>query len=267
MDKIGQTQGTATTRDGLTYPPLTPGRRPGRYEPGTRKAGSIRLAPLRVPLSRRKQMATVLFHSVFPIVLVVAFCLSWANPLLWPMLIAYSIYTATSTEATNGTLSRRSERLRSLSLWTHFAGYFPIRLHKTHDLPPNRKYIMGYHPHGIISHGAWSAFATNALGFSEKFPGITNTLLTLNSNLRLPLFRDWILAMGLRSVSRESIINILSKGGADDKGQGRAVTICVGGAREILEAQPGSLRLVLKDRKGFVKMALETGADLVPIMA
>lgn len=48
---------------------------------------------------------------------------------------------------------------------------------------------------------------------------------------------------------------------------GRAITIVVGGARESLDAQPYSLRLVLKRRKGFVKMAIRTGADLVPILA
>jgi len=48
---------------------------------------------------------------------------------------------------------------------------------------------------------------------------------------------------------------------------GRAITIVVGGARESLDALPYSLRLVLKRRKGFVKMALRTGADLVPVLA
>ena len=48
---------------------------------------------------------------------------------------------------------------------------------------------------------------------------------------------------------------------------GRAITIVVGGARESLDAQPYQLRLVLKRRKGFVKMAIRTGADLVPVLA
>ncbi|TAQ89679.1 hypothetical protein B7494_g1984 [Chlorociboria aeruginascens] len=51
------------------------------------------------------------------------------------------------------------------------------------------------------------------------------------------------------------------------EGMGRAITIVVGGARESLDAQPYSLKLVLKRRKGFVKMALRTGADLVPVLA
>jgi 2-acylglycerol O-acyltransferase 2 len=48
---------------------------------------------------------------------------------------------------------------------------------------------------------------------------------------------------------------------------GRAITIVVGGAAESLDAKPYSLRLVLKRRKGFVKIAIRTGADLVPVLA
>ena len=48
---------------------------------------------------------------------------------------------------------------------------------------------------------------------------------------------------------------------------GRAITIVVGGARESLDAQPNSLRLVLRKRKGFIKLAIRTGADLVPVLA
>lgn len=48
---------------------------------------------------------------------------------------------------------------------------------------------------------------------------------------------------------------------------GRGITIVIGGARESLDAQPHQLRLVLKRRKGFVKLAIRTGADLVPVLA
>lgn len=92
-------------------------------------------------------------------------------------------------------------------------------------------------------------------------------LLTLDTNFRIPLYRDYALAMGLASVSKESIENLLSKGGVNGEGMGRAVTIVVGGARESLNAEPHSLRLVLNSRKGFVKLAIRQGADLVPVLA
>ena len=70
--------------------------------------------------------------------------------------------------------------IRGSKIWSLFGSYFPARLHRSQELEPTRKYIFGYHPHGIISHGAFAAFGTEALGFSQLFPGITNTLLTLD---------------------------------------------------------------------------------------
>ncbi|QUC20323.1 uncharacterized protein UV8b_04564 [Ustilaginoidea virens] len=251
----------------IPYPPLTNDEMDrASHEREAWRAGGVRFAPLQVPFKRRMQTAAVLFHCMSIVAMVSCFWFTCANPLTWPILVPYLVHLSFSTAATDGKLACRSEWLRSLPLWTLFSGYFPAKLHKTFDLPPNRRYILGYHPHGIISHGAWCAFATNALGFSDKFPGITNSLLTLDSNFRLPFYRDWILAMGIRSVSKESIRNTLSKGGPDNDGQGRAVTIVIGGARESLEAQPGTLRLILKGRKGFVKMALRNRADLVPVI-
>lgn len=254
--------------DDSQYPPLfLAAQNQRRHSRHAIRAGGIRFAPLRIPVERRLQTAAVLFHSLSIAGLVALFFFFAAIPLSWPLLVPYLIHLSFSTVASDGSLRYRSEFLRSLPVWRLFAGYFPAQLHKTHDLPPTRKYIFGYHPHGIISHGAWVSFATNGLGFSEKFPGITNTLLTLDSNFRIPFYRDWIIAMGVRSVSKESIWNTLTRGGSNNEGMGRAVTIVIGGARESLEAQPGQLRLIIKGRKGFIKMALRTGADLVPVLA
>ncbi|KAI1762096.1 diacylglycerol acyltransferase-domain-containing protein [Hypoxylon sp. FL1150] len=229
--------------------------------------GGIRWAPWNVPLKRRMQTLVVLTHCMCIGLTVSFFFFLCANPFFWPLLLIYLLHALSSKASTDGSLKYRSEWFRRSYMWHLFAGYFPARLHKTHDLPPTRKYIFGYHPHGIISHGAWVAFATEALGFAEKFPGITNSLLTLDSNFRLPLYREYVLAAGVRSVSKESIVNILTKGGPNGEGMGRGVTIVIGGARESLEAYPGQMRLILKERKGFIKLAVRTGADLVPVLA
>lgn len=228
---------------------------------------AIRWAPANVPLQRRLQTLMVLAHTLSIAGGLAMFFLLCTIPLLWPILLPYLIYVLLSSAATSGELTYRSEWARNSRVWSLFASYYPARLHRTVELEPTRKYIFGYHPHGIISHGAFAAFATEALGFKSLFPGITNTLLTLDANFRVPLYRDYALRMGLASVSRESCENILSKGGRNGEGMGRAITIVVGGARESLDAKPGSLKLVLKKRKGFVKLAIRQGADLVPVLA
>jgi 2-acylglycerol O-acyltransferase 2 len=227
----------------------------------------VRWAPLNVPLKRRLQTGVVLLYTLTIALFLTGFFLLAAIPITWPVLFPYTLYVLFSNAGSSGTLARRSELMRRLPVWSLFASYFPARLHRTQELEPTRKYIFGYHPHGIISHGAFAAFATEALGFSQLFPGITNTLLTLDSNFRIPLYRDYALAMGLGSVSRTSCENLLSRGGANGEGMGRAVTIVVGGARESLEARPGVMRLVLRRRKGFVRIAVRAGADLVPVLA
>ncbi|KAI0994994.1 hypothetical protein K3495_g13187 [Podosphaera aphanis] len=230
------------------------------------KTSAIRWAPMNVPLRRRLQTLVVLCHTLSIVLSASIFFFTAAIPLFWPLMAPYLIYCMYSTASTSGSLARRSEFLRSSPVWSLFASYFPARLHRSQELSPFRKYIFGYHPHGIISMGAFAAFSTEALGFSQLFPGIKNTLLTLDSNFRIPFYRDYALALGLASVSRESCENLLSRGGPNNDGMGRAVTIVVGGARESLISEPGTLRLVLQCRKGFVKMALRTGADLVPVI-
>lgn len=248
-------------------------KREDRHLDSGRQAGkrwqesAIRWAPLNVPLQRRLQTLVVLGHTVCIPLAMSAFFFLCAIPLMWPLLVPYLIYCIFSTASTSGTLSHRSKFIRSLPTWSLFASYFPARLHRSQVLPPTRKYIFGYHPHGIISNGAFLAFATEALGFAQLFPGITNSLLTLDANFRVPFYRDYVLSLGVSSVSRESCQNLLSKGGPNGEGMGRAITIVVGGARESLDAKPHTLRLVLNCRKGFIKLAIRTGADLVPVLA
>ncbi|KAJ5974045.1 hypothetical protein N7481_011255 [Penicillium waksmanii] len=206
----------------------------------------IHWAPLNIGLERRLQTLIVLCHTLTIVLFLCSFFFTCAIP---PILAPPPPLPSLHLPILNSTNIRRPQ------------------MPKEEELPPTKKYIFGYHPHGIISHGAFAAFGTEALGFKKLFPGITNTLLTLDSNFRIPFYRDYALAMGIASVSRESCENLLSKGGANGEGMGRAITIVIGGARESLNAQPHSLRLVLKRRKGFVKLAIRTGADLVPVLA
>ena len=71
---------------------------------------------------------------------------------------------------------------------------------------------------------------------------------------KFPLWRDFVMAGGVCDVSKESIRHIVTK-----QGTGNAAVIVVGGAAESLDARPGSYTLTLKNRKGFAKMALQTG--------
>jgi hypothetical protein len=150
---------------------------------------------------------------------------------------------------------------RRLPFWRILADYFPVRLYKSGELDPKGNYLFGYHPHGVIGVGALMTFATEATGFYEAFPGLDLRLLTLSVNFKFPFTREVLMALGINSVTKASVMTNLTRA------PGASVAIVIGGAAEALDARPGSATLTLARRKGFVKMALRTGASLVPVFA
>ncbi|KAG7484060.1 hypothetical protein MATL_G00045040 [Megalops atlanticus] len=155
---------------------------------------------------------------------------------------------------------RRNEWVRNWTVWQHFREYFPVKLVKTAELNPKKNYILGSHPHGIMCAGAFSCFSTECSGFSQTFPGMRPCLAILAGLFRLPLYRDYLMSAGMCPVSKPSLEFLLSKNGS-----GNAVVIVIGGAAESLSSSPGVNTVVMKQRKGFVRLALEYGADLVPV--
>ncbi|KAJ3787258.1 diacylglycerol acyltransferase-domain-containing protein [Lentinula aff. detonsa] len=221
---------------------------------------NIEFAPARIPRKRRMQMLAVAAWSVAIALATVLFLFLCSIPALWPFLAAYEIWiTWIDQSPEHG--GKTSQWFRELGFWKYFADYYPASFLKEAELPPDRPYVFGYHPHGIIGMGALATFATEATGFSAAFPGIKPHLLTLASNFRMPFYRDIILAMGVCSVSKKSCSNILKSG------PGSAITIVVGGAAESLSAHPGTADLTLRKRLGFIKIAIQHGADLVPVFS
>ncbi len=120
------------------------------------------------------------------------------------------------------------------------------------------KYIFGYHPHGIGALGSFGAFATEGRGWSNKFPGIPVSLLTLVTQFHIPFYRDYLLSVGISSVSRKNALKVLDNN--------QSICIVVGGARESLISIPGTSGLILNKRKGFIKLAIQAGnVSLVPV--
>ncbi|KAG0256670.1 diacylglycerol O-acyltransferase 1 [Mortierella polycephala] len=217
-------------------------------------------APIFLPIQRRLQTTAVLtWISALGTTTTIFFYLCTIK-YLWPMIIIYLLWILMFDRAPEQG-GRRSNWCRNRVSWSYFAQYFPMTLIKEEDLDPSKNYIFGYHPHGIISLGAFCTFGTEGLNFSKRFPGIQARLLTLQSNFQIPLYRDFIMALGCASVSKESCEYILRSG------PGNSIAIVVGGAQESLGAKPGTLDLTLKKRLGFIKLALVNGASLVPTLA
>ncbi|EGC29984.1 monoacylglycerol O-acyltransferase [Dictyostelium purpureum] len=211
-----------------------------------------------VPLYRRLEtMAVFIYAMVLPVCLIMAFNLL-VIPLFWGLAVPYLIWIFyIDTKQEKG--GRRLDWVRNSILWRYFRDYFPISLVVSSKYDPKKNYIFAYHPHGIISIGAFCNFATNANHIDQKFPGLKIHLLTLESNFKIPFLREVLMSFGMSSVAKKSCENILNSG------PGSSICLVVGGAEESLDARPGLNELTLKKRKGFVKLALVNGASLVPV--
>ena len=150
------------------------------------------------------------------------------------------------------------EWVRSLPTFWASTAYFPAVLHKTADLDPSKPYILSYHPHGVIGMGVNCTLNTNCAGFRELFPGLRRWGVTLREVFYFFMVRDYILLAGFISADREALVSKLR--------QGDSIVLITGGAAEALYAQSGRFTLYLKKRRGFLKMALETGAGVVPCL-
>jgi len=229
---------------------------------------SVSHIPPLMSSARRKQMAAVFFHgatlvfaptAIYLCLAYLALCTPYKFvPALYAAWFVYSIDLPNT-----GSKSEFFRAMRRFPPYQHAIDYFPVSVVKTADLDPGRNYLFGSHPHGVVCFGAFMSFVVDNPQFRELFPGIFPRLLTLAQFYYLPLVRELLLAMGCCAASRRGVESLLSGP------KGTAAVLVVGGAREVLN-QPdpsqgnGEIRLILRERKGFVKLAMRHGADLVP---
>nr|XP_036854606.1 2-acylglycerol O-acyltransferase 3 isoform X4 [Manis javanica] len=86
----------------------------------------------------------------------------------------------------------------------------------------------------------------------------------LHRGLQVFAILQWIffLGLGLVSSDKASAAYLLSR----PRG-GQVAVLAVGGPLEALETKPGALSLRIRTQKGFIKLALEHGASLVPVFS
>lgn len=99
----------------------------------------------------------------------------------------------------------------------------------------------------------------------ELYPGVRPKIATLDMHFYIPFMRELLRLWGLISCSKESLIFHLTRSN-DPKAKcnkdgftSNAVAVLVGGAQESLDSHPRHYILTLKNRKGFVKIAIRTG--------
>lgn len=217
-------------------------------------------------LQRRLQSLSVVlviggFFVFGPACLAITICLLTTR--FWWLSVGYSVWYFVDQYRESVGRTRHNlfgKWIRNWHLWTYTRDYFPITLVKTSDLDSSVNYILGYHPHGVMTIGACTAFATNALDFKGHFPGISTAYLSFKCWFYIPFLREILLLLGMRSASSTNFENHLG----DKTQRGRCIVLAIGSTEEVVYSTPGQHSIVLSSRFGFVKKAIMHGASLVP---
>eukprot|EP00899_Mesostigma_viride_P018545 jgi/Mesvir1/26692/Mv20470-RA.3 len=124
---------------------------------------------------------------------------------------------------------------------------------------PDKKYVYGYHPHGLypVTLG-WFHMTT---AWRRRLPGISPVALAASVIFYVPFLRDLFMWSGARDVSRHAFRAALK--------ERNAVVLCPGGQKELIEFSrngPNAAKISVYARHtGFVREALLANAALVPI--
>lgn len=128
-----------------------------------------------------------------------------------------------------------------------------------YSLDPTQQYLFAAHPHGVMCWAHYALF-TDGRGFlSAVTPGIERRDLGATVLFWCPLLRDMCLWLGCVSAHRRVAERLLR--------EGKSLLVYAGGEAEQLLTEPGRHAIVLRRRKGFLRLALRHGAHIVPTYA
>ena len=121
---------------------------------------------------------------------------------------------------------------------------------RTHETPT----MYCIHPHAIVANGLGLAMHDCVMR-GEKVTLATASILCWFN----PLFRWFVNSMGcdLASVSRDSLARLMRNGAN--------IAIIPGGFEEVMFMQPGADVVYLRNRMGFMRLAIQYGYSLVPV--
>uniref|UniRef100_A0ACD5UVE4 Uncharacterized protein n=1 Tax=Avena sativa TaxID=4498 RepID=A0ACD5UVE4_AVESA len=152
--------------------------------------------------------------------------------------------------------SNRWGRIIARFICKHAVGYFPITLHIEDygAFDPNTAYVFGYEPHNAVPLGMWAL--AQPMGF---MPLPKMKLLASSAAFYIPFMKQIWTWLGMVPVSRENLCSNL--------GAGYSCALVPGGLREMLymDHEHESEVAFIKSRKGFVRIAIQSGCPLVPV--
>merc|ERR1711907_18261 len=122
---------------------------------------------------------------------------------------------------------------------------------------PKGKYMFACYPHGV--YGVCRAFSGGTRNWGQLYPGITSRWGSFGMAFYLPGVREFSLFAGCLDAGKPTLLRAIN-----DYNQN--VTLLPGGIDEmqLTDGSSSNTQIVMSDRKGYAKLAIETGCDLVP---
>ena len=117
-----------------------------------------------------------------------------------------------------------------------------------------RSIIFTGQPHGVLSYGGLCAGAN----MDKRLTGIVTAVA--GAVLMTPVIKHVVGVFGLIDASAKSLKKQLAKGGVEG-----SIVLYTGGIAELFKCSETEEKLFLLQRKGFIKLALREGADIVPM--
>lgn len=124
-----------------------------------------------------------------------------------------------------------------------------------------------------FSFGAGANFSTSHSKWSTLFPGIRPKFVTQKLTTLMPISREILLSLGYASATENAIKTLLNQSNDPNDAKNcdgftsNGIALIPGGLAEARYAYPNDYRCALKKRRGFIRIALETGASLVPAIS
>lgn len=125
----------------------------------------------------------------------------------------------------------------------------------------------------IFSFGAGANFGSNHSKWSSLFPGIRPKFVTQKLTTLMPISREILLSLGYASATENALKTLLTQSNDPNDEKNRdgftsnGIALIPGGVPEARYAYPNNYQCALAKRRGFIRIALETGASLVPAIS
>ena len=196
-------------------------------------------------------------YLLWPLVIAAVLAAVWSPIVKVAVCVFCAAYAVTFFDGAELKTGRTSDTLRTSSCWRMSWRYLRLRLVRTVQLVPEQSVIYAISPHGILllSRIAWYADV-----WEHLFPGKPSAFRVLAASpmFKVPLVRDLCLALSAVDASKRSAQAVLRRG--------LSMAVYPGGSREIFMADPSAPdRIYNSGRKGFIRLALESGTPIVPV--